>query len=277
MKNMRNCKKSMRVLLTILISLVCINGALMIGTIISSAATASDPEVGVANNNGATKVSETVTAVLTEKFSNKANQNDENMQSREQTVKKNTKSSDTQKNTVAKTATKSTTKSVATTKTTSTKSKKTSSSGISSLRSSVNRSLMNAFDELEFVIKVNPKATYLGYFSTSKHSLEMREVSIGTFRHEMGHFLDVLKNMPSKTSEFASIYKKEKGDYSGTNAAYITKNAQEYFAQSYRNYLENGSKLKSERPQTYTFIQKQVSNITSTDIKRTYNMYSWSW
>jgi len=105
----------------------------------------------------------------------------------------------------------------------------------------------------------------------------MRSISVTTFRHEMGHFLDVLKNMPSRSSTFAGIYSREKSKYTGTNATYITKNAQEYFAQSYRNYLESASKLKAERPETYAFIVTQVKSISSTDISRTYNAYSWSW
>jgi hypothetical protein len=93
----------------------------------------------------------------------------------------------------------------------------------------------------------------------------------------MGHFLDVLKNMPSRSTEFAGIYSREKSLYTGTNATYITKNAQEYFAQSYRNYLESASKLKAERPETYAFVVSQVTSISSSDISRTYNQYSWSW
>jgi hypothetical protein len=148
---------------------------------------------------------------------------------------------------------------------------------LSTLKSSVNTSLINAFEELEFEIHINSGGDCEGCFSASKHAIEMRSACVGTFRHEMGHFLDTLKNMVSKSSEFSSIYKKEKAFYHGGNVEYVTKNAQEYFAQSYRNYLENKSKLKAERPLTYAFIQKQIVNISKGDIARMYNQYGWSW
>jgi len=295
MKNMKTVKKSMRVLITILISLVCINGALFIATLIATAAVtpaAAAEEANAVNKVAATKVSDQMTASFEARLEKQKQLKSVTANVAKKTtaapiVKTTTKRTATvaKTSTAAKTtATKSTTSTAAkTTSTTTVKATATSTSttsstsGISTLRGSVNRSLMSAFDQLKFVIKINPNSTYLGYFSTSRHSLEMRSISVSTFRHEMGHFLDVLKNMPSRSSEFASIFSKEKSKYTGTNGAYITKNAQEYFAQSYRNYLENSGKLKAERPLTYAFVQKQISNISSTDITRTYNKYSWSW
>lgn len=151
------------------------------------------------------------------------------------------------------------------------------SNGVESLRGTVTPALMSAFDQLAFNIVVNPNAANLGYFSTSKHSIELRSVSTGTFRHEMGHFLDVVKNMPSRSSEFTIIYTKEKDLYTGTSSSYIRSTAQEYFAQSYRNYLENPSQLQAERPETYAFIEAQISSVSAADIDRTYGQYSWSW
>jgi hypothetical protein len=292
-------KKSMRVLITVLISLVCINAAMMVATIISSATVTPAAAQDAANSTyAATKVSEVQTAKIEAKLAPATEDKVTAAPAKTTakaiaTAKATTKTSSTAaKTTTTKattsksttTATTTTTKATTTTATTTTTAKATttstttsSTSGISTLKSSVNGALINAFDQLEFKIVVNPNATYLGYFSTSKHSLEMRTISVSTFRHEMGHFLDVLKNMPSRSSEFAGIYSREKSKYTGTNATYITKNAQEYFAQSYRNYLENATKLKAERPETYAFVKAQVSSISSTDINRTYNMYSWSW
>ena len=298
-KKFKTSKKSMRVLITILISLVCINGALMVATIISSAtvtpaasmedatanfAATKASELQIANFEAklATATTDTAVAATTQpKVAVKA------VSTSKTTVKKTTTkatATTTPKattTTTTKATTTTTTKATTTTTTapttTTTSTATSSTSGVSTLKNSVTGALINAFDQLEFKIVVNPNATYLGYFSTSKHSLEMRSISVSTFRHEMGHFLDVLKNMPSRSSEFAGIYAREKGKYTGTNATYITKNAQEYFAQSYRNYLENATKLKTERPETYAFVKAQISSITSTDINRTYNMYSWSW
>ena len=291
MKKIKTAKKSMRVLIAVLITLLCVNGAMMALTVIANAETvdsAAAPATPAAKtslvlSDSIAKHQAVAAAALVKAEAGKT------------AVAAPTAKTTTSKTTATtKTATTKTT-STTTTKTTTTPSTQpttttppstttqpttpttSTTTGMSSIRSSVNASLLAAFDELEFKIVVNPDATYLGYFSTSKHSIEMREASVGTFRHEMGHFLDVLRNMPSRSTEFASIYNAEKSLYSGTNATYVTKNAQEYFAQSYRNYLESASKLKAERPRTYEFIRGQVESICASDITRTYNMYSWAW
>lgn len=153
----------------------------------------------------------------------------------------------------------------------------TTSNGIATLRSSVGKSLINAFDQLEFTITINPRATCLGCFSPAKHRVEMQSANVGTFRHEMGHFLDVLKNNPSKSQEFTSIFNREKEAYDGPNSYYITKNPQEYFAQAYRNYLESPGNLKAKRPLTYDYISKQAGSVSAADISGTYRRYSCFW
>jgi hypothetical protein len=296
----KTSKKSMRVLIAVLISLLCINGALMIGTLIASATTdTSSAQVNKATNYAAKKVSEMQIAKFEAKVA-KATSNTQAATALQQAttttvtpaIKATKTTTTTAKSKTTTTTTKSTTPVAAPAPTTApvattpapapapaptTTTTTPSSSEISTLKNSVTPALASAFDQLQFKIVINPNSTYLGYFSTSKHSIELRSVSISTFRHEMGHFLDVLKNMPSRSTTFAGIYAKEKSLYSGSNAAYITSNAQEYFAQSYRNYLENASLLKAERPETYAFVVSQITSISSTDITRTYNQYSWSW
>ena len=290
-KKFKTSKKSMRVLITILVTLVVINGAMMVATMIASATVTPAAAQGDANTNfAATKVSEMQLAKFEAQVAKATADKEETAalkQATKATAKKSTTTAKASTTTTKATTTvKTTTTTPATTTTTTTTTKPTttttttttsSTSGISTLKNSVSPALISAFDQLKFKIIVNSSSTYLGYFSTSKHSIEMRSISVSTFRHEMGHFLDVLKNMPSRSSTFAGIYSREKSKYTGTNATYITKNAQEYFAQSYRNYLESASKLKAERPETYEFIVAQVKSISSTDITRTYNMYSWSW
>ncbi len=147
----------------------------------------------------------------------------------------------------------------------------------SQLKATVTPALANAFDKLGFTIKIEPDARYAGIFSTSKHYIGLQAVSTGVFRHEMGHFLSTLKNKAAKTSTFQAIYQEEKDKYTGTNKAYVTSTSDEYFAESYRNYLENGTKLKAERAKTYSYINEQATGITQEDITRTYNQYSWAW
>jgi len=287
-KKYKNYKKSMRVLIVILISLVCLNGALMVGTIIASATTTPEAAQEQSNANfAATKASEMQIAKMEAKVANATSNTQETTALQEPTTTTKTATTANASTAKAKTTTKTTT--AAATPAPAPAPAPTpapapapapatiSASDISTLKNSVTPTLVSAFDQLAFTIVLNPNSTYLGYFSTSKHSIEMRSVSISTFRHEMGHFLDVLKNMPSRSTDFAGIYTREKSLYTGTNAAYVTSNAQEYFAQSYRNYLENAALLQTQRPETYAFVVAQITSISSTDISRTYNQYSWAW
>ena len=148
---------------------------------------------------------------------------------------------------------------------------------VSQLKKTVTPALANAFDRLGFTIKIEPDARYAGIFSTSKRYIGLQAVSTGVFRHEMGHFLSTLKNKAAKTRAFQAIYQEEKSKYTGSNRSYVTSTSDEYFAESYRNYLENGAKLQAERPKTYSYINEQAAGITEEDITRTYNQYSWAW
>lgn len=290
MKKIKTAKKSMRVLIAVLISLLCVNGAMMALTVIANAETVESTATAAPAAKASLVLSDSiarnqaaVAAALVKSETAKASVSAApTAKSTAPTTTKTTTTKTTATTTTTKTTSTTTTPPPSTTTqpttpTTPTPPTTSTSTSLSTVRSSVNASLLSAFDELEFKIVVNPDAAYLGYFSTSKHSIEMRVVSVGTFRHEMGHFLDVLRNMPSRSAEFTSIYTAEKSLYSGTNATYVTKNAQEYFAQSYRNYLESASKLKAERPRTYEFIRMQVESICASDVTRTYNYYSWAW
>jgi hypothetical protein len=266
MKNINKITESQRGFVAILITMVCILGGLGLTTIIASAAVTPGVSLDEADMHkvGAKKVSDTLLASCERKFQNPSKpQSKVALNFMGATVGVSPERSRTEVTHPSVKAVKKTTNN--------------QMSGNSTLRSSVSTSLMDAFEKLGFEIHVDSKCAYVGCFSASKHTLEMRSASVGTFRHEMGHFLDTLKNMPSKSSAFASIYKNEKANYIGANVGYVTKNAQEYFAQSYRNYLENQSKLKADRPLTYTFIQKQIASISKEDITRMYNQYSWSW
>ncbi len=266
MNNINKITESKMGFISILITMVCILGGLGITTIMASAAVTpgwAPDEAGMCKV-GAKKVSDTLLASCKEK-SHKNRKTLTNVSSDVTSTDAGVASGNS-KTEVTHTSVKIVPQNT-----------KCPASARVTLRSSVDASLMNAFEELGFEIHINPNSDYVGCFSTSKHTIEMRSTSIGAFRHEMGHFLDVLKSTASQSGEFASIYKNEKGNYAGANVAYVTKNAQEYFAQSYRNYLENKSQLKADRPLTYGFVQKQVTSISKEDINRMYNKYSWSW
>ena len=80
-----------------------------------------------------------------------------------------------------------------------------------------------------------------------------------------------------QSSEFTRIYNEEKSAYVGNNKAYVTQDAAEYFAESFRDYTENPSALKSQRPETYSYISQMVSSLSSSDVKAFRNAYGWYW
>lgn len=151
------------------------------------------------------------------------------------------------------------------------------SASIEDIRKAVPSDLLNAFDELGFTITINSSVSYQGVFSTKRHLIELRSASSGVLLHEMGHFLAILKNNVDKTDEWKAIYADEKSSYTGSNKAYVTSTCSEYFAESYRDYVEKPSTLKKERPNTYAYVKEAAKNITQDDIDRTYRMYGWAW
>lgn len=144
-------------------------------------------------------------------------------------------------------------------------------------RDKVTPSVMSAFDELGFEIKVNKELDSSGTFSTDRHDIELKTVTCGVLLHEMGHFLDCLKHHAAETDEFEGIYTSEKNIYTGSNKKYVTSTKYEYFAESYRNYVENPAKLMKERPDTYAYIDSLVKSVSQTDIDYMKAAYGWAW
>ena len=118
-------------------------------------------------------------------------------------------------------------------------------------------------------------------FITKNHNIQLKRGQSSYLLHELGHFVSALKGRNGKkidqSSEFTRIYNEEKSDYVGNNKAYVTQDAAEYFAESFRDYTENPSALKSQRPETYSYISKMVSSLSSSDVKAFRNAYGWYW
>ena len=107
-------------------------------------------------------------------------------------------------------------------------------------------------------------------FSTKNHNIQLKRGQSSYLLHELGHFVSALKGRNGKkidqSSEFTRIYNEEKSAYVGNNKAYVTQDAAEYFAESFRDYTENPSALKSQRPETYSYISQMVSSLSSSDV-----------
>ena len=139
--------------------------------------------------------------------------------------------------------------------------------------------VLNAFENLEFKIEINPTSSYSGYFSVKAHNIILKKSSGDTIYHELGHFVGWLAGNVDTSSEFVAIYNKEKSALQSANYQYLTKSSAEYFAESYKYYVLSPQNLQSSRPQTYEFIKNAVSRITDarvTNIKSAYMKAYWT-
>lgn len=150
-------------------------------------------------------------------------------------------------------------------------------SKFSDIKGHVDSKVYNAFNDLGFELKINPSLSTTGVFSTKNHNIQLKRGQSSYLLHELGHFVSALKGrsgeMIDESSEFTSIYKEEKSSYVGNNKAYVTQDSGEYFAESFRDYTENPSALKSQRPKTYKYISQMVSSISDTDVTAFRNAY----
>lgn len=139
--------------------------------------------------------------------------------------------------------------------------------------------VLNAFENLEFKIEINPTSSYSGYFSVKAHNIILKKNSGDTIYHELGHFVGWLAGNVDTSSEFVAIYNKEKSALQSANYQYLTKSSAEYFAESYKDYVLSPQNLQSSRPETYEFIKNAVSRITDarvTNIKSAYMKAYWT-
>ncbi len=125
-------------------------------------------------------------------------------------------------------------------------------SKFSDIKGHVDSKVYDAFVNLGFELKINSKLATTGVFSTKNHNIQLKRGQSSYLLHELGHFVSALKGRNGKkidqSSEFTRIYNEEKSAYVGNNKAYVTQDAAEYFAESFRDYTENPSALKSQRP-----------------------------
>ena len=147
---------------------------------------------------------------------------------------------------------------------------------VKTLGAKADKKILNAFDTLKFKFVINKNASHTGVFSVRNHKIEIQSAKDYVLLHELGHFANFLAGDKVSTSEWNKIYKAEKSKYTGYNKAYVTKTASEYFAESYRDYRENPTALKSKRPRTYQFVKKTINGISDSyvqEIKDTYGEY----
>ena len=137
--------------------------------------------------------------------------------------------------------------------------------------------ILDAFEELKFKMVIDKNAGSTGVFSVKNHKIEIQSARSSVLLHELGHFANFLAGDKDDSSEWKSIYNAEKNKYDGYNKEYAIKSAAEYFAESYKDYKENPSSLKSKRPRTYKFVKSTIDGITSSDVQNIKDTYGEYW
>ncbi|MCC8052206.1 MAG: hypothetical protein LIP10_16460 [Clostridiales bacterium] len=201
-----------------------------------------------------------------------------------QTTKKYTKNSKvckqttTTKTTVTKTVTTSTATTSATAAAASTTSSSSGSSTLTTAQAlaTVDSRVATAWNTLGFTFKVNSGVSYSGYFDAASRTITLKTLD-DTIYHELGHFLAFVAGNVDTSSSFKAVYSAEKSLYTKYNASYVTQDASEYFAESFKEYTEDAASLKASRPQTYAAIVAALDKLTTAQITKIATVYASVW
>lgn len=145
------------------------------------------------------------------------------------------------------------------------------------LGSQADGKILNAFEDLKFKMVIDKNAEATGVFSVKNHKIALQSARSSVLLHELGHFANFIAGDKVGTSEWKSIYNAEKDKYDGYNKAYAIKSASEYFAESYKDYKEHPSALRSKRPRTYQFVKSTIDGITDSDVQNIKDTYGEYW
>lgn len=145
------------------------------------------------------------------------------------------------------------------------------------LGSQADGKILNAFEDLKFKMVIDKNAEATGVFSVKSHKIALQSARSSVLLHELGHFANFLAGDKVGTSQWKSIYNAEKNKFDGYNKAYAIKSASEYFAESYKDYKEHPSALRSKRPRTYQFVKSTIDGITDSDVQNIKDTYGEYW
>lgn len=152
------------------------------------------------------------------------------------------------------------------------------SSELTTLKNNLNKiplSLLKEFNNQKFSVVITTKdvksyynysfsGTMTGLFDpmAQKIYISSKESHINnSIIHEFGHALDLIlgeDNYISLSKEWSTIYKAE---YKTASSSYYQANAQEYFADAFKRYINDSKSLKSKSPKTYNFIDSAIKKI----------------
>lgn len=136
--------------------------------------------------------------------------------------------------------------------------------------------VLNAFNTLGFSLTVNSGVSYSGYFNARNQQIILKRQD-DTVYHELGHFLAFLAGNADQSNAFVSAYNAEKDKYTGVNKAYVTQNSSEYYAESFKDYVQNANGLKNSRPETHKIIEDSLNKLTDSYVGRIKVLYAAIW
>ena len=99
-----------------------------------------------------------------------------------------------------------------------------------------------------------------GNIELSKDSIYIRDYAdapAAALTHEFGHYIDMKLGDISKTDEFYDIYLRE--SYSAPIEQYCKSTPQEYFAESYAEYVADAGELYNSCPDTFLYIDAYLA------------------
>lgn len=135
-------------------------------------------------------------------------------------------------------------------------------------------SVLNAFDQLGFKIQIgNYNKDWAGLFDSQSGYIYIENNTsmdyVYVLSHEMGHFLDLLKNLSSESGEFDDIFNAERLKLDPkykANYNYYTTRPKEYYAECFSQYVIQNTKLAKNNPKTYSYIQSDLNTISQPQI-----------
>lgn len=142
---------------------------------------------------------------------------------------------------------------------------------IRSIAPQADAKVLDAFEKTGFKAEIDSSLATTGEFNAAKKLLILKKNDACVY-HELGHFLFFCAGNLDINSEGKKIYKAEKGLMTAYNKNYVCSNSGEYFAEAYKNYIENPTALRKERPQTYNYVRTALSKLTNDQIKRIKNI-----
>ena len=139
---------------------------------------------------------------------------------------------------------------------------------INGLKGIVDQDILDGFAELGFTVTINKAEAnrygYTGCFSPSRQLIILKKANTQTLLHEVGHFVDFLRNYESCDAQFKKIYKAEKKKAKSffNTPSHTLASPKEFFAESFNQYYSNPEKLKTKCPKTYAYMEKAINSIT---------------